>query len=232
VTADGSANCRIVCLANSRKLAGRCVAGKDADTGAWLRPLGESPTKELSARERRLIDNSEPRLLDIIEVPIRGHRPRNYQAENVAVDRTRPWVRKGRISPNDLPRYIDSPKTLWLNGESSYKGINDRVAGANAAKLTNSLYLVEVDSLGLRVHAPGADFGNEARRVSAEFSYRGVTYRLRVTDASIEQEYLAKPDGRYQLRRAYLTVSLGEPYEGFAYKLVAGIIPAEVNDGQ
>lgn len=31
---------RIVCLANSFKKGGRCVAGIDLETGRWMRPIG------------------------------------------------------------------------------------------------------------------------------------------------------------------------------------------------
>ena len=30
---------KIVCLANSRKISGRCIAGKIMDSGKWIRPV-------------------------------------------------------------------------------------------------------------------------------------------------------------------------------------------------
>jgi hypothetical protein len=45
----------IVCLANSRKAGGRCIAGVRTDTGAWVRPVS-------SGREGTL----RPALLDTI----------------------------------------------------------------------------------------------------------------------------------------------------------------------
>lgn len=36
-----------------------------------------------------------------------------------------------------------------------------------------------------------------------------------------ERRFLSQPDGDYELGESYLTISLGEPYEGYCYKLVA-----------
>jgi hypothetical protein len=48
-----------------------------------------------------------------------------------------------------------------------------------------------------------------------------VNYRLSVTDPTVESEYA---DGAHDIGRAILCISLGEPYEGYAYKLIAGMI--------
>lgn len=45
-----------------------------------------------------------------------------------------------------------------------------------------------------------------------------------VTDPRIERAYLAKADGDYPFGECYLTVSLGEPFNEYCYKLVAAVI--------
>ena len=88
----------------------------------------------------------------------------------------------------------------------------------------SSLRLLRTDRLTLSVFAPGAAFGNPKRRIYGLFHHAGTDYRLRVTDPAYEDAYLAKPNGEYHLNESYLTVSLGEPWEGFSYKLIAAII--------
>jgi hypothetical protein len=46
-----------------------------------------------------------------------------------------------------------------------------------------------------------------------------------VTDPGYERTYLARPDGSYEIGESFLTISLGEPYNDYYYKLVAAIIP-------
>jgi hypothetical protein len=57
---------RIVCLANSRKPDGRCVAGKlyaQGKFGAWLRPISARDGEELSEQERQISKGLEPTYL-------------------------------------------------------------------------------------------------------------------------------------------------------------------------
>jgi hypothetical protein len=49
-----------------------------------------------------------------------------------------------------------------------------------------------------------------------------------VTDPIVERRYLAGEDGQYQLGECYITVSLGEPYQEYCYKLVAALLQRNV----
>lgn len=219
---------RIVCLANSRKLSGRCVAGKvwpavPASAG-WIRPVSARPHQEVSEYERQYQDGSDPRVLDIIDVPLLNACPASYQSENCLLDPNFYWVKCGSASWNDLVTLADPAGSLWANGDSTQSGLNDRIADAVAASLTSSLRLFHVDSVDLCVLQPGAAFGNSKRRVQGRFVHAGVHYWLWVTDPIYERRYLAMPDGQYKTGPAFLTVSLGESFNGYCYKLIAAII--------
>jgi len=218
----------ILCLANSRKPGGHCVAGREVvqqGFDAWVRPVSSRATREVSDDDERYRDGSLPHLLDLIEIDFEIAVPDRHQQENHQIDDKHYWKRCGIASWADIPGLVeDVSGELWLNGSSSTYGENDRVQEANLDRFTRSLYLVEPDDLALIVAEEGAQFGDPRRRVRAAFRLSGHSYTLGVTDLPIEQEYLAKPNGRYRIKGALVCVSLGEVFHGYAYKLAAGII--------
>lgn len=218
---------RIVCLANSRKVGGRCVAGREwtgRQAGAWIRPVSDRPHEEVSEHERQYEDGSDPRVLDLVDIPLIAPCPRAWRQENWLLDPNAYWVRRGRVGWEDLAALDDAPAALWHNGCSTYHGLNDRVPLEQATGLTTSLHLLRADRVTLSVFAPSAAFGDAKRKVYGRFWHAGTEYRLRVTDPVYERAYLAQSDGDYHLGESYLTVSLGETWQGFAYKLIAAII--------
>lgn len=218
---------RVVCLANSRKLSGRCIAGKEfakGKPGGWIRPVSSREHEEVSERERQYKDGSDPRVLDIVDVPLLKPKAKDYQQENWLIDPTAYWSKAGRVGLAELKALVDPIGALWVNSSSSYAGLHDRVSLTTASKLRTSLCLVRVDRLALKVFTPGEAFGDTKRRVQGRFKHDGEDYHLTVTDPIVERLYLPKADGDYKLGECYLTVSLGEPYKGYCYKLIAAII--------
>ncbi|MDD9960873.1 MAG: hypothetical protein OXU70_02125 [Gammaproteobacteria bacterium] len=222
---------QIVCLANSRKLSGRCIAGREWDSGSpagdWIRPVSARDGREVSEYERQYEDGSDPVLLDIVAIPVLRRQPENYQTENWLLDEKYYWRKIGAYSRFELSNLVDVVDGLWINGHSTYSGINDKIPIEHAASLSGSLRLVQVEKLTLSVFAPGEAFGNSKRRVQGRFEYAGERYALWVTDPGYEREYLKKLNGTYALGPCHLTISLGEPYDGFCYKLIAAIIKGE-----
>lgn len=217
---------RIVCLANSRKLSGRCVAGKEiTDSSSWIRPISDRETEEVSWEERHYKDGSDPSVLDIIDIPMLEARPDGCQQENWLLDPEYYWTRVGQFPESDLDQLLDRVERLWIDGASTSNGQNDKILPEQERDLKSSLLFVQVDGLALSVFAPGADFGNRKRRVQGQFHYAGNPYKLWVTDPPVEKSYLKKGDGEYELGPCYMTISLGEPYRGARYKLIAAIIP-------
>lgn len=225
---------RIVCLANSRKLSGRCIAGREFDgnrAGNWIRPVSAREHEEVSEYERQYEDGSDPRVMDVIDVPLLKPFPKGYQQENWLLDPESYWEKTAQLQWTDLRILMDNPATLWLNGHKTRNGLNDQIPLAAAANLNISLFLIHVDRLELQVHRPGADFGNRKQRVQARFEYNRHPYWLRVTDPVIERGSARRGDGMYQVGESFLTISLGEPFNDNCYKLVAAIISREAIGG-
>ena len=226
---------RIVCLANSRKLSGRCIAGREwikgQGPGDWIRPVSARENQEVSEYERQYEDGRDPRVLDIIDIPVlRRHPPQplqEYQTENWLLDPNSYWEKAGVFPRHDLPELLDPVAPLWIDSQSTYHGQNDRIWLESADPVSDSLRLIHVQGLSLEVFKPGEAFGNSKRRVQGHFTHASKPYRLWITDPRYEREYLAKLDGTYEIGACYLTISLGEPLEGWCYKLIASIIPAE-----
>jgi hypothetical protein len=217
----------IICLANSRKITGRCVAGKEVGgggAGAWVRPVSARPTGELSEEDRRYENGQDPKLLDIVRIPMVEPKPHGFQMENHLIDDGYYWVKQRQATWEELQGALDKvPGALWDNSSSSYNGLHDRVEEAAANQLGNSLRLIEVKDLKIVVAVEGAEFGNGKRKVRGHFTLNGAQYRLSVTDPVVERQYLAGKDGEYKVGDVILCISLGEPYGGYAYKLIAGV---------
>lgn len=215
----------IVCLANSKKLTGRCVAGKEVrrkGIGGWIRPVSTRPTAELSVLEYRYPDNSTPALLDIIEIPLSHADPRRHQSENHVIE-AGPWVKKGEVPWEDVPKLLDQPPSLWINRDRTGAGLNDCISQDEAATVHDSLVLIEPDDFVVEV---GTHYFTGKRIYRGRFRYKGVPYNLSITDPVALGEFAAKPLGDYPLSGVYLCISLTEPYEhdDRCHKLVAAIL--------
>jgi hypothetical protein len=164
-------------------------------------------------------------LLDIILVELAEHRPQSCQPENYTVVDSRNWVRVGTLPASEVPRLCDPVDSLWINGYSSHNGINDRMpVELTDGGLSNSLLFIQPNHLRVTVE----EGSRLLKKVRAKFEYHSVRYWLTVTDPEIENQYLKKDLGEYAIGEgdSFLCVSIGEPHEGFRYKLVAGIIRA------
>lgn len=216
---------QIVCLANSRKYQGCCIAGKEvegATFGAWIRPISGKLTGELANSEIKCTDGKPPRVLDLVTIPLAAHKPHIFQTENYLIDPTKRWVKKGQVGQERLPQLCDRVSSLWVDGYSSANGINDRVPLEKAEReVKSSLLMVKPIQLRLKIGYEG-----NTRKIRAGFEHNGTSYLFAVTDFAVESYLLWEKDGIYPLKgeNIYLCVSLGEPFGGFTYKLVAAVI--------
>ena len=217
-----------ICLANSRKLSGRCVAGLRTDGGGWIRPVSHEESGTLWPRHYTLNDGREARLLDVIEVVVTSPRPEPHQPENWVLGERR-WRLVRRLEP----------ATAWKAGVlGEFLAPGPYLLGNRTDRLDYSTLLESPARSSLALIEPAGvswdiigQFGGR-RQTRARFQLSGVTYNLSVTDPNWEQRlselsYGIHPRaaaGISQQDRLLFTVSLGEPFKGECYKLVAAVL--------
>lgn len=215
---------KIVCLANSEKYQGRCIAGKDYtdnQIGQWIRPVSARRTAELKMEEIILKDGSKPETFDVLQMVVGKKQEHDYQVENYLVE-NRKWTKAGRFPLSETEKLCDDIDSLWINGYSSYNGKNDRIPlELVRGSVNSSLVFIEAEDPSIIVEVDKKGLN----RVRSEFVFKEQAYLITVTDPLIKESFMKKKAGKYSLAadRVFVTVSLGEPFEGYCYKLAAGI---------
>src|ERR1700674_4959190 len=126
---------RIICLANSYKTGGTCIAGKEVlanGYGGWIRPVSARSTAEVWPSESRYENYASPKLLDIIDVPLLNPAPQHHQTENHVIDTTQRWTKVGELPWNVLAELRDQPATLWSNSDRTNTGAFNCISQAEA----------------------------------------------------------------------------------------------------
>ena len=214
----------IICLANSRKMSGRCVAGKDVNSKEWIRPVSNRENEELSLVEIRLKGRQSLNVLDVVRIPCKVKKSSRHQPENILID-DGSWEKIDELDPKLLDSLCDHPKSIWTFGEH-----DDRVPVEffDKNKSDSSLLLIKPSALFLRRDNYTDMNGVTKKKIRAIFSYNGKQYNFGVTDPLIESEYRNKPEGDYKILggKIYLCISLGEPapWDKCCYKFVATLI--------
>lgn len=216
---------RIVCFADSWKTGGSCVAGREFTSkawGSWVRPISPRSSHEIWDSEKRYPDRSMPALLDVIDVPMQAHQPHGFQQENHVIDGS-PWIRRATFIWSQIQGAEEHPAgPLWLNGFCSSRGTNDRVPETQAAGFTRSLYLVR--PVNLRVVNVHNHYENRTE-IRVRFELCNEEYCLKLTDPAATARLAPQASAEVtEVEDALMCVSLGEAFNGFAYKLAASII--------
>ena len=217
----------MICLANSVKLGGRCVAGLRRDGAGWVRPVSSLPDGTLTSRHY-LLDNRKPAgLLDVVRLSLNEPKPEVYQPENWVLEDT-PWRLIGTLSTNQantiLCSALDNGPLLLGNASDrlSIDQLGDRPVSA-------SLALIEPEDLSWEVTTNIKGH----RQTRALFKFSGNWYCLAVTDPLWRVRLGGLALGTYSRNECQLTssdkilftVSLGKPMaNGKCFKLVAGVI--------
>ncbi len=213
---------RLVCLANSHKPGGRCVAGRELGGGGWVRPVSGGADPSVSTDAIAYRNGRQPKLLDVMDVPLLEPTSSGHQRENWLLDPARRWVKVGTLPWRSLASLQDPEAPLWDDGFSSSTGLNNRVPEDRARHLADSLRLVHAPDLQIEV------FENRGHiRVHGRFVHAGVEHNLSVTDPECSRIFRLKDDGEYAVGDSYLTISLGGVFKDrFCYKLIAAVFQA------
>lgn len=216
---------RVACLAASIKNRGFCYAGKDLDTGRWIRPVSDEEGHAISAYYRVVGKNDPARVGDILSMNVGAEVGAGHQTENVE-HRPEHWRRLGTFTFAQALEMVDRPESVWGGGRSTRYGHCDELTGDEAGRYDHSLLLIEVRDLNVICEDVG--YGDVKLRTHADFSYNGRHYRLPIADP----DHFDYEIGEHEIGRSLLCCSLAEAYEWddgswHASKLVAAIITPE-----
>ncbi len=212
-----------LCLANARKNLGRCVAGLRADGSGWMRLVSKAPDGTLNWSQYLLKDGKDVALLDFISAGVKATRPALHQPENWVIDGSI-WKKTTRPPEDAVPLLH---KALCF-GPELFGGSRDRVAMLELEEKPAgaSLLLIAPERIDL-VPIKRTDGKQQVRgRFALGAGPKLCQYDLSVTDPYWES--LVKEKGPRSLRQGeqkfVATISLGEPFNGYCYKLLAAII--------
>ena len=215
-----------VCLANSRKYSGRCIAGIELcyrsdgrlhivenaqHQPQWIRPISQSDFGELASHWVRHI-----KLGDLVELEVTegGCLQNSYQSENVYFEKdSLKVVEKLQLTYERLEKLaIRLPTPLF--------GCRNRaIPIERTSGLYESLTFVKVQKPCLRWR----DEIGQRPQERLNFIYNDSEYDLALTDIEFVEKYMADNDVLQKANETYLTVSLSMPYDRKLYKLAAGV---------
>ncbi|MBN2488008.1 MAG: hypothetical protein JXA98_03180 [Methanosarcinaceae archaeon] len=220
---------KIVILANSRMHRARCIAGKDIANCEWIRLKningGHCNEGFQMFDLRRLIGNPKgPEPLDILEMSFDKKCPLPYQPENMYIDWEGKWSKIDVYPKNNLSNLLDDKECERLGDKLIYM---DRISETfvNSHGTSSSLFFLHLTEK----NKPKISYKyyNEICKPRLEFDFKYTHYYLAITDdysyPSIKFVDMKFPNEK-KLKDVYITLGLGEPYNGFHYILVVSII--------
>lgn len=210
---------RFVCLANSYKEGGRCLAGILLDNTnkpisengrpKWIRPVCNTPHGEVYTNLVLHIN-----ILDIIEIEITKYLSQGYQSENMLFGEDSLRI-TGKYLISDLNSLCETSPTIFGN---KGKAVSEEAIG----RLTHSLMLVKVTSF--EVAERTYDDTPNKTQIRLVFSHNGNQYDFPVTDPVFLHNYQINSDYIEDVKELFLCLSLGVSWQNWYYKLVAGVV--------
>ena len=210
---------KLLVLANSYKLGNRCVAGIDLDTGKWVRPVSQSPGGAIPEHKTAVSKSGRfvPVLpLDVVEFEVGRSRATPHHPEDVEL--LGAFTLVGNMTIAELRAKF--PEVVQEEGPI-FGNYSDRISGSEMLlrKEHQSLLLVHVSKFWF--HHKLNIKGKDQNRGS--WGYQKEQVDLAITDPGFEQVRKSITDG--VIDGALVTVSVGENFNGFHYKLIAAVLP-------
>lgn len=212
-----------ICLANSYKRGGRCVAGIEIVFDAngelkpvcngdgrprWIRPIATTTYGEIPnyvAEGIKLL--SIVKLYNVVPCPNKPH------TENV-------YYSKLEQCKYDLSHDISIINHLFDNTHQVLFHNRGRAVSAEMSMGINySLMLIHAENACAYI-----DENREKSKNRMSFTYYGADYDFPITDPIFLEEFKKEPERFANIADVYLTISLGLEFEGWHHKLVAGVI--------
>ena len=213
----------ILILANSRHF-GHCIAGKDVNTGEWVRVKKRKGS--FSDKDLDWYFNYEEslRLGDVVRIQFTKKDPKPHHPEDEIIDERHKWKLIDQLSRGSLYKFVDKDSGSLL-AETEYIMDHIKPSFFDKRELKSSLqYLKMTKTQNKPVLHYERKFNSLEYRPSLKFNYRGKEYNLKITDYNIPTDCEKKPDR--SIGTTYITVGLGGLYEATRshYKLVVGMM--------
>jgi hypothetical protein len=172
-----------------------------------------------------LDDGTEARLLDVIQVGVRARRPAVHQPENWVINE-KPWSLIARPMAKSLVPVLQD---AIVDGPELLNGSSDRVSYASLQEQNATASLALVAPKKLQLYRQSSFTGKpQARgRFSLGKGSEACVYDLVVTDPEWRSRIIQQgPQDLIQTTAKFVvTISVGEPFGLYCYKLIAAIIP-------
>lgn len=213
-----------ICLANSYKRGGRCVAGVeivlDRNGGwepvlnedgrpRWIRPIAQTTYGEIPNSVAENIEMlSVVKLTHVVPCPEQAH------AENVYYSQLKPCNNyKVQQASSTMNQLVDTKhQRIFHNKRNAVSA--ELLAGVNY-----SLMLIHPDKASAY-----RDEDSDNPKTRMKFTYHGTEYDFPITDPAFLDEFEREPERYDNIPDVYLALSLGLEFHGWHYKLVAGVI--------
>lgn len=204
----------IVVLAKSFKHWNYCIAGKEINTGAWIRPVSDRIDLEGAVLKENIIceDGHEAEILDIVTIDFIRESPTEAQNENLLYDKRCKWKHIGKVGLDEVIGKFGIDNDSFVFSDNQRFLEKDSLNG-------RSLMMTEIFNPKIKV----TSFPDKNKPTIC-FAYRKNSYSfLSIGDIGLYNTYSSYPSGFYSLGESRIAVfSLTNSYnDGRYYKMLA-----------